>query len=118
MVGGDPDPQRRGPDHELERRREIDCLAVNPGVDRLGSVDFDRPRAPRSSGPTPGVALWVQNDDPEPAAVEGWAGAGHDRTIQRVGVVGDEHERWVRVLCARIVHEVQFWRIPTRTEDG
>ena len=108
MAGRDPDAQRRGPDHELERRAQVDGLAVNPGVDWPGGIDLDIRRAPG--------AWWVENDDPEPTATEGRAGAGCDWEIQGVGVVGDEHHRRVTVLAAQVVHQVQLRRRPAWTE--
>ena len=45
------------------------------------------------------VARRVEDEDPEAPAGEGGAGAGHERPIKRVGVVGDEDDR--RVVWSR-----------------
>ena len=41
MAGGDPDPQRRRPGGEHQRRAEFHPLAVNPGVERFGGGGWD-----------------------------------------------------------------------------
>jgi hypothetical protein len=108
MACGDPDPQRAWPDRDLERRAELHGFAVHTRVHGLGGPDLDGRRVPRPSRAAPGIVWWIEDEDAEPTAGQGRPGAGHQRSIQRVGVVGDEYDGWAMVLAARVVHEVQF----------
>ena len=55
-----------------------------------------------------GVVGSLDDEDPEPTSRERRPRAGHERPMQRVGVVGDEHRRWVTVLAVPIVHQAQL----------
>ena len=49
----------------------------------------------------------VEHEDAEPPGVEGGAGAGRTRRLERVGVVRHEHDRGVSVCAAALVDELQ-----------
>ena len=67
--GGDPHAEGLRPDRELERRRQLDRLAVDPGVEGSGAAHLEPRRRPRPAGAAAG-ARRVEDEDPEPAAVE------------------------------------------------
>ncbi len=119
MAGGDSDSQSPGPDSELQRRAQIDRLAVHPGVYRRQRADLQAWRAPRlpwrvGGSPHRGVrgsAGCVENDDPESAAVQRRTGTGGQWPIERVGVVRHEHEGEMLVLAPDIVNQAQGWHL-------
>ena len=80
-AGGHPGAELPRPGHELEGREQVHGLAVDPRVDG-GGGDLDGGGRPRPApGPRP-VAGRVEDDDPEPAAVERRARAGRTRRLQ------------------------------------
>ncbi len=124
MAGGDADSQSLGPDSELQRRPEIDRLAINPGVYRWQRADVQTWRAPRSpwkvrGSPRPvrGGTGCVENDDPESAAVERRTGSSGQRAVERVGIVRDEHKREMLVLAPHIVDQAQRWHLCAWAEN-
>ena len=118
MAGGDADTQSLRPDSELQRRDQIDRLAINPGVYRWQRADVQPWRAPRSPwnvGSSPravrGSAGCVKNDDPESAAVERRTGSGSQRATERVRIVRHEHKREMLVLAPHIINQAQRWHL-------
>jgi hypothetical protein len=111
VARGDPDPQRRGPDSEPQRRAEFHRLAVNSGVDRFRGTDLKTRRAPGSPWRARAVAGRVDDDDPELPATECRAGAAGHRAIKRVGVVRHENDDEITVLAPQVVDQVQRRRL-------
>ena len=62
------------------------------------------------------VARLVEDDDPEPPAVERGARARRQRALHRIGAVRDEHDGGMRVLAAEVVDEAQRRRLGGRAE--
>ena len=79
-----------------------------------------RPRARSALMPArrmPPLGRRVEDDDPEPAAVQRWAGAAPHWASWPVGIVRDKHHRGMRVLNAQIVHQVEAGHLPAWTEN-
>ena len=114
MARGDPDPQRRRPDSEPQRRTEFHRLAVNSGVDRFRGTDLQTRRAPGSPWRARAVAGRVDDDDPELPAAERRAGAAGQRAIKRVGVVRHENDDEITVLAPQVVDQAQRRRLRAR----
>lgn len=69
VAAGDPHTERSGPDNEAERRAELDCLAVDAGVDGCGGDHLELLRRPGSRG-APARSGPIEHDDAELPAVE------------------------------------------------
>src|SRR5580693_5293932 len=111
---GDPDPQRRGPDSEPQRRAEFRRLAVNSGVDRFRGADLQTRRAPGSRWRARAAGGCVDDDDPELPAAERRAGAAGQRPIKRVGVVRHENDDEITVLTPQVVDQAERRRLRAR----
>jgi len=64
------------------------------------------------------VARHVENDNPELAGVERGAGAAGRRAVQRVRVVGHEHDGELTVLAPGVVDQAQRGRLPAGAEHA
>jgi hypothetical protein len=107
VARGDPDPQRRRADSEVQRRAEFHRLAVDSGVDWFGGADLQARRAPGSPQRARAVAGRVDDDDPELPAAERRAGAAGQRAIKRVGVVRHQNDDEITVLAPQVVDQAQ-----------
>ena len=87
-----------------------------PDSTALVRVDDHRRAGPRSRRWASTVARPVEDEDTEPTVRESRAATGHKRPAQRVGVVGDQHQRRL-MLAAEIVHTVTVRSGAARTED-
>jgi hypothetical protein len=84
MARGDPDPQCRGPDGELQWRNKLDCLAIDAGMHSRWGLDLQVRSAP-SAPPRVLPPFWcVEHQDPQFAAGERRSG-GETRRIRIVG---------------------------------
>ena len=61
-MGGDPDTERAGSDHELERSGEVDCLAVDAGMNRRCRLYLEPGGGPGPRGRI-GARVWRVEDD-------------------------------------------------------
>ncbi len=109
MAWGDPDPERRWPDSELQRRAGVHCLAVDPGVQRCRGMHLQPGRGPGSPWRVRAAAGWVGDGDAGLAAVQGGAGAAGQRAIERAGVVRHEHDGEMMVLAPLAAGQVLGW---------
>ena len=103
MARADPHAQRQGTDREAHRRHQQRRLAIAPGVDLSGRRDLDRGGGPRSLGRARGRP--VEHQDAKPTGVEPRTRLHGDPAIDRVGVVGDHHDRGLAMLGAAVVDD-------------
>jgi hypothetical protein len=109
MSGRDPDAECGGADHEPDRRAQVDRLPVDPGMHGAGAGHIERRRGLRS--PRSPARTWcMEDDDAEAAALEGKPRGGKRRALQRVGVVGHEHDRRRSVSTPRSI--AKWLRVP------
>jgi hypothetical protein len=116
MARGDPDAQRPPPDGEPQRRPQLHRLAIDSGVHRCRGAHLQAWRAPGPPGRAGALAGYIENDDPELAGVERWAGANGRRRIQRVGVVRHEHDGDLAMLAPQVVEQVQRGHLSAWTQ--
>ena len=98
---------RDGPDDDLERRGEVDRLAIHSGIDRRGGRSA---RVARRSKSVPGSGRRVACRGRRRRAVRCRATAGCwvHAGVRASGVVRHEHDRGVAMRVAPVVHEPQF----------
>jgi hypothetical protein len=104
-----PDAEGLRVDRETEGRREGDRLSVDAGRDGSTGVDAQRPCSPRPGRTVRETSWHVDQDDPQPAAVESGTRPTNPLAAERVRVVGDQHHRGLR--CSRP-------RLSTRCTSG
>jgi len=110
MALGDPDPQRGGPDGEVQWWVELSRLAVDAGVHGCGGAGRQALSGPGSSGRVWVAARAVKKDDSQAAGVERRAGTAGQGLVQRVRVVRDEYDGEPGVFTPQVVHQAQIGR--------
>ena len=115
MARGDPDPQCRRADGELQWGNEFDCLAIDAGMHGRWGLDLEVRSAPGSPRRVLPLLWCVEHQDSQLTAGERRSSA-ETGTVQRIRIVGDQQHSKPCMLSSGVVDEAQRRHSPTGTK--